>query len=91
MWEAAVCGATGLSRWQRGGLQLTAGDFHNQGNPAKATPVSQLQAYRVQCGLYGVQCGIPGQNVFSAQIHKRTINVGEVFAHQYLPPHKLLA
>jgi hypothetical protein len=26
--------------WQRSRLQLTSGDFHCQGNPAKATPVS---------------------------------------------------
>jgi hypothetical protein len=37
--------------WQRGWLQLTSGDFHSQGNPAKATPVTQQQAHRVHCGL----------------------------------------
>jgi hypothetical protein len=78
MWEAAVRGATGR-------LQLTAGDFHRQGNPAEVRPVSQRQARRMECGLHGVQCGTTGQNVFNAQIHKRTINVGEVFAHRYFP------
>jgi hypothetical protein len=30
-----------------------------------ATPVTQQELHRVQCGLHCVQCGIPGQNMFS--------------------------
>jgi hypothetical protein len=49
--EAAVRGATGLGFSNLARPQLTSGDFHRQGNPSEARPVSQQQAHRVQFGL----------------------------------------
>jgi hypothetical protein len=67
--------------------QLTAGDFHSQGNPAEVRPVSQQQPHRVQCGLHCVQSVSDSRTCSVSKSTNELLMVGEVFAHCYLPPH----